>query len=385
MSIDESTALRRRHRADTRFKIYTISALVVAALFLTVFLTDIVWKGMSAFWQTEVYAEITYNEETVAFPKIAVTDELQNIVSRGRMRVIPRDVEKDPSLMNTTKGEWVLTVSDVDQYLKDKPNRLKPDELAAVDALVDEGRIRVAFNPQFILRGDSNMPEMAGIGSAAVGSAFVLVLVLIFCFPIGVLTAIYLEEFAPDNRLTQIIEVNINNLAAIPSILFGLLGLALFINVVGVPRSSALVGGLTLSLMTLPVVIISSRAALRAVPDSIRKAAISMGATRWQAVVHHVLPQSMSGMLTGTIIGLSQAMGETAPLIIVGMIAFIPTAPETITDPTTVLPAQIYTWSTSSLRGFSERTAAGIMVLLFVLICVNSVAVFLRARFERRW
>jgi phosphate transport system permease protein len=287
--------------------------------------------------------------------------------------------------MGTTETRWVTADSDVDQYLKGRATRLDEDEMADVDALQEEGRIRVGFNTNFFTNGDSNLPEMAGIRSAAVGSIFVLLLVLAFCFPVGVLTAIYLEEFAPDNRITQFIEVNINNLAAIPSILFGLLGLALFINLLGVPRSSALVGGLTLSLLTLPIIIISSRAALRAVPESIRRAAMSMGATRWQAVTHHVIPQAMSGILTGTIIGLAQAMGETAPLIIVGMIAFIPSMAGTITDPTTVMPAQIYKWSTASLRGFEELTAAGIICLLAVLLCINSVAVLLRARFERRW
>ena len=385
MSNEADIALRKRHRADKRFKLYTLLALLLGIAFLAIFLTDIVRKGSSAFWQTELLAEISYNQESYDFSRLAIPDDMDDIVSRGRLRIIPMEMDANPALMDTTQSEWVRTTADVDQYMKGKPNRLDEDQIERVDALRDENRIRVAFNWAFFTNGDSNLPEMAGIASAARGSAYVLVLVLLFCFPIGVMTAIYLEEFAPDNKLTQIIEVNINNLAAIPSILFGLLGLALFINVLGVPRSSALVGALTLSLMTLPIVIISSRAALRAVPDSIRKAAMSMGATKWQAIIHHVVPQAMSGILTGTIIGLAQAMGETAPLIIVGMIAFIPTAPEGITDPTTVMPAQIYTWSTHSMRAFSERTAAGIMVLLVVLIGINSIAVFLRARFERRW
>ena len=303
-------------------------------------------------------------------------------------------------LMGTTETRWVATVSEVDQYLQlpetldedeiGQHTRLNADQRRRVDALVEAGRIEFAFNDTFFTSGDSALPEQAGIFSAAIGSFFVLVLVFAFSFPVGVLTAIYLEEFAPDNKLTQTIEVNINNLAAIPSILFGLLGLALFINMskelfeVNI-RNTALVGGLTLSLMTLPIIIISARAALRAVPDSIRLGAMAMGATRWQAVCHHVLPQSISGILTGTIIGLAQAIGETAPLIMIGLVAFIPDAANSITDPTTVLPAQIFFWSTNSQRGFVELTAAGILVLLAVLLSMNAIAVILRAKFEKKW
>jgi phosphate transport system permease protein len=208
---------------------------------------------------------------------------------------------------------------------------------------------------------------------------------LLFSFPVGVLTAIYLEEYAPDNWLTRGIEVNINNLAAIPSILYGLLGLAIFINIAGIPRSSAMAGGLTLGLMSLPIIIISSRAAINAVPDSIREAAFGVGASRWQVVTHHVLPQSLPGILTGSIIALAQAMGETAPLLIVGMMAFIPEAPGGFMDSSTVLPAQIYTWSSAALRPYAERTAAAILVLISILILLNATAVLLRKRYEKRW
>lgn len=254
-----------------------------------------------------------------------------------------------------------------------------------IDQLAATGRIELKFNDTFFARGDSKLPELAGIKAAAIGSLMVLAITLAVSFPIGVLSAVYLEEFAPDNKFTQTIEVNINNLAAVPSILFGLLGLAIFINFFHVPRSSVLVGGLTLSLRTLPILIIATRAALRAVPDSIRQGALSVGATPWQTVMHHVLPLSLPGILTGTIIGLAQAMGETAPLLIVGMVAFIPEAPAGITDPTTVLPAQIYTWSSESMRGFTEKTAAGIVVLLIVLLALNGTAILLRNKFERKW
>jgi phosphate transport system permease protein len=271
-----------------------------------------------------------------------------------------------------------------------RKTRLSTEQVATVQTLREKGEIAFGFNSNFFLNGDSQLPEQAGIFSATVGTILVLVLVLVFSFPIGVLTAIYLEEFAPDNKFTQLIEVNINNLAAVPSILFGLLGLAVFVNgalwLVNMDIiSTPLVAGLTLSLMTLPIVIISARAALRAVPASIRLGAMAMGATRWQAVCHHVLPQSISGILTGTIIGLAQAIGETAPLIIVGLVAFVPGAADGILDKSTVLPAQIYKWSTHSLSGFRELTAAGILVLLTVLLTMNAAAVLLRARVEKKW
>jgi len=279
-----------------------------------------------------------------------------------------------------------LAENRVDQYLKDhEGHRLKEKYQRLVDQMKDEGKVRLAFNSGFFTSGDSKLPENAGILASAIGSVMVLLLTMLFAVPVGVMTAIYLEEFAPDNRLTQMIEVNINNLAAIPSILYGLLGLAIFINVMGVPRSSALVGGLTLALMTLPVIIIATRAALRSVPDSIREAAYGLGASSLQVVWHHVLPLAMPGILTGSIIGLAQAMGETAPLLIVGMMAYIPEAPGSIFEATTVLPAQIYTWSSESLRAFEERTAAGIMVLLAVLLTLNAIAVKFRNRSENTW
>ncbi len=376
--------IRARYRRETRFKGYSIAALLVAFGIIVAFFADIIGQGHSAFWRGEIQVTLDYNERAERIGRFALAEDLREIVSRGAVRSIPLEIRNNPELAGITRELWVPLESRIDQYLKG--NETLSDELTAqVEALRDEGRIRTAFNFAFFASGDSKLPELAGIFSAMVGSILVLFVTLIFAFPIGVMSAIYLEEFAPDNRLTQAIEVNINNLAAVPSIIFGLLGLAVFINTFGVPRSSALVGGLTLGLMTLPIIIISTRAALRAVPDPIRLGAFAMGCSRWQVVRDHVLPLSLPGILTGTIIGLAQAMGETAPLIIVGMIAYIPEAPGSIFESATVLPAQIFTWASEPRKAFMEKTGAGIMVLLAVLLTLNATAVFLRRRFERRW
>ncbi len=291
----------------------------------------------------------------------------------------------NPELQGTTRMEWVLADSAVDQYLKGHEDALRASEARVVERLVEAGRAELRFNTTFFTNGDSKLPELAGIASAAVGTVMTLIVTMLVCFPVGVMTAVYLEEFAPDNRLTQLIEININNLAAVPSILFGLLGLAIYINFFGVPRSSPLVGGLTLALMTLPVIIITTRSALRSVPEGIRQAAFGIGCSRWQVVRDHVLPLSLPGILTGSIIGMAQAMGETAPLIIVGMVAFIPDVGGSFTDAATVMPAQIFTWAGEPDRAFVEKTAGGILVLLAVLISLNATAVWLRKKFERRW
>ncbi|MFB0952856.1 MAG: phosphate ABC transporter permease PstA, partial [Rhodospirillales bacterium] len=249
----------------------------------------------------------------------------------------------------------------------------------------ERGRITTSFNTTFFTSADSREPELAGIWGAVSGSFFTMIVTLLLSFPIGVAAAVYLEEFAPKNRITQIIEVNINNLAAVPSIVYGLLGLAVFINFFGLPRSAPLVGGLVLALMTLPTIIIASRVALKAVPPSIREAALGLGASRMQVVSHHVLPLAMPGILTGTIIGMAQALGETAPLLMIGMVAFIVDIPGGITDPATVLPVQVYLWADSPERAFVARTSAAIMVLLAFLIVMNALAVLLRKKFERRW
>ncbi|ATX80189.1 phosphate ABC transporter membrane protein 2, PhoT family [Mariprofundus aestuarium] len=377
---------RKRDRADKRFKFYGFAAITFALAFLVFFFVDIIGKGLPAFQQAEIKVNVHYSEATMNNYNNAVDRQYKTLVSKTWLRLVPNQMRDNPELMGVDREEWVLAENRVDQFLKGNDgHRLKTKYQKLINQMQKDGTVRLVFNTGFFSKGDSKLPENAGILASAIGSILVLLLTMLFAVPIGVMTAIYLEEFAPDNKLTQIIEVNINNLAAIPSILYGLLGLAIFINFMGVPRSSALVGGLTLALMTLPVIIIATRAALRAVPDSIREAAYGLGASSLQVVWHHVLPLAMPGILTGSIIGLAQAMGETAPLLIVGMMAYIPEAPGSIFEATTVLPAQIYTWSSESLRAFEERTAAGIMVLLAVLLTLNAVAVKFRNRSENTW
>jgi phosphate transport system permease protein len=284
-----------------------------------------------------------------------------------------------------------LADDDIDTYYKSWLDgnayeaRLTGQQIQWIGELHEKGSIELKFNSNLFNRGDSREPEQAGIRGAVVGSFLTLVMTLMLSFPIGVCAAIYLEEFAPKNRLTDFIEVNINNLAAVPSIIFGLLGLAIFINFFHVPRSVPIVGGLVLTLMTLPTIIITSRAAIKSVPPSIREAALGMGASRYQMVLHHVLPLALPGMLTGAIIGMAQALGETAPLLMIGMVAFIVDIPNGFSDPATVLPVQIFLWADSPERAFVEKTSAAIMVLLSFLIAMNTTAVWLRRRLERRW
>jgi len=383
--ISTSPALKKRYLKDKAFRFAGIAALALALTFLVFFFYDIIGKAWPAFVQAEVEAVVSYNEASMNNYSQAVDHKLRPLISRGWLRTLPLYMKDNPQVMGTQETMWVVADSDIDQYLKGHPNKLKGKYKPLVDELYKQGKIRLSFNSRFFSEGDSKMPEIAGIRSAAIGTLYVLLLTMIFSLPIGVMTAIYLEEFASDNRFTQAIEVNINNLAAIPSILFGLLGLAIFINFFGVPRSSSLAGGLTLALMTLPVIIIATRAALRSIPDSIREAAFGIGASRWQTVWHHILPLAMPGILTGSIIGLAQAMGETAPLLIVGMMAYVPDSPSSITEAATVLPAQIYTWASEPIRAYAERTAAAILVLLAVLLSLNASAVYLRKRFEKRW
>jgi len=383
--IESSQANRKRYKAEKRFKFYGFFALLLSMGFLIFFLTDIVIRGYTAFRQAEIKAEISYSKETVEIPPLAVNEEARDFASRGFVRMIPLQVENNPELMGDTVVQWIVANDDVDQYIKGKPNGLSDSEKQKIDKLKKEGKIKLSFNGHFFINGDSKLPEISGIFSAAVGTIYVIILTVLFSVPIGVMSAIYLEEYAPDNMFTRAIEVNINNLAAIPSILFGLLGLAVFINFFGVPRSSSLAGGLTLSLMTLPVIIISTRASLQAVPDSIRHGALAVGASKWQMIWHHILPVSVPGILTGTILGVARAMGETAPLLLVGMMAYIPEVPNSFTDAATVLPAQIYTWASASQRAYVERTAAAIIVLLAVLLTLNAVAIWLRNKNEKKW
>jgi phosphate transport system permease protein len=330
------------------------------------------------------------------FPEVTTRREkrqLYGMVSNGAAYQLQDYVRKNQNQIGSVIQIWVPADDDVDMVVKghiqrDVPEaerRVKDNQLSWIDEFQEQGRLEKRFNTTFFSAGDSREPELAGIKGAVTGSFYTLIVTLLLSFPIGVAAAVYLEEFAPKNRWTDIIEVNINNLAAVPSIVYGLLGLAVFLNFFGLPRSVPLVGGLVLTLMTLPTIIIASRAALKSVPPSIREAALGVGASRTQMVMHHVLPLALPGMLTGTIIGMAQALGETAPLLMIGMVAFIVDIPGGFTDPSTVLPVQIFLWADSPERAFLEKTSAAIMVLLAFLVTMNALAVFLRKKFERRW
>jgi phosphate transport system permease protein len=319
--------------------------------------------------------------------------DFESVVSEGAWLALRDAVAKNPAVLGTSVEMWVPVRSAIDLLNKGKFELDEPEltrgvsdrDVAAWRALKADGRLRTGFNSIFLTTADSTVPELAGIWGAALGSLLTLIVTIGFAFPVGVLAAIWLEEFAPKNRWTDIIEVSINNLAAVPSIIFGLLGLAVFLNMFGMPRSAPLVGGLTLALMTLPVIVISARVALKAVPPSIRNAALGIGASPIQVVFQHVLPLALPGILTGTIIGVARALGETAPLLLIGMRAFVVDTPQGFTAPATVLPVQVFLWSDDVARGFIEKTSAAIMVLMVILIAMNSLAIYLRNRFERRW
>jgi phosphate transport system permease protein len=417
-----NASLKRRYAKERRFRLVGLSAVVLGLLFVALLFADIVGKGYTAFQQTYIQLPVTFDASVIdpegaldpetlrranyaalirkaqreVFPEVTArrdTRALGSMISVGASSHLRDMVLADPDLIGTTKEVWLLADDDIDMLVKghidrklpESDRRVKDQTVGWVERLESEGRIEKRFNTIFFTHGTSREPELAGIAGALMGSFYTLALTLLFSFPIGVGAALYLEEFAPKNRWTDLIEVNINNLAAVPSIVFGLLGLAVFIGIFGVPRSTPLVAALVLSLMTLPTIIIASRAALKSVPPSIREAALGVGASPLQTQLHHVLPLAMPGMLTGTIIGMAQALGETAPLLMIGMIAFIVDIPSGFTSPSTVLPVQIFLWADSPERAFVERTSAAIMVLLAFLILMNLTAVLLRRRFERRW
>jgi len=408
--------LSRRYRAERRFKTYGLCAILISFIFLALLFISIVGKGYSAFFRTVIRLDITFDPEVVSrdnlskanysglvkkslrqlFPDVSGRRDkrqLYGLVSSGAAFQIRGMAMEDPGVIGKTVSVWVPADDDVDilmkgQMQRDVPEserRLTDTQLKWVDRLENEHRIEKRLNTAFFTSGDSREPELAGIWGAVMGSFYTLLVTLALSFPIGVAAAVYLEEFAPKNRWTDLIEVNINNLAAVPSIVFGLLGLAVFLNFFGLPRSTPLVGGLVLTLMTLPTIIIASRASLKSVPPSIRDAALGIGASKTQMVAHHVLPLALPGMLTGTIIGMAQALGETAPLLMIGMVAFIVDIPHGFTDPATALPVQIYLWADSPERAFTALTSGAIMVLLAFLIIMNGAAVILRKKFERRW
>jgi phosphate transport system permease protein len=415
-------SLRRRYAAERRFKAYGVAAIGVALLMLGILFGTIIANGWSAFRQTHVQMEVLVDAAEIdpdgnrdpkalsrgdyeklikfslreMFPDVKKRKEkreLYDLVSNVAAFDLRADVLANPSLVGQTVSMWVPASDDVDMYMKgyisaevtEDERRVSDKQIARVESLREQGRISMGINLRLFHSGDSREPELAGIAGALLGSLWVMLVVLLVAFPMGVMAAIYLEEFAPKNRWTDIIEVNINNLAAVPSIVFGLLGLAVFLNFFGMPRSAPLVGGLVLALMTLPTIIIAGRAALQAVPPSIREGALGLGASRMQMVAGNVLPLAMPGMLTGAIIGMARALGETAPLLMIGMVAFIVDLPKSPLDAATALPVQIFLWADSPERAFVERTSAATIVLLVFLILMNLGAVLLRKKFERRW
>ena len=415
-------SLNRRYWAERRFRAYGLGAVLLGLAFVVVLFTSLISQGWSAFRQAYVTIDVYYDPavidpegtrlpETLAvadyatvvrnalkkrFPDVEgrqASRALGALVSSAAAHVVQDHIEARPALIGQHERLTVLASDKVDQLIKGRIDRkmdeasrsITDQQVAWIDALLADGSLSLRFNRGFFSNGDSREPEQAGVWGAVVGSILTLGVTLLLSFPIAIAAAIYLEEFARRSRWTDLIEVNINNLAAVPSIVFGLLGLALFLNFFGMPRSAPLVGGLVLTLLTLPTIIIASRAALKAVPPSIREAALGMGASKIQMVTHHVLPLAMPGMLTGTIIGMARALGETAPLLMIGMVAFIVDVPKGFTDPATVLPVQVFLWADSPERAFLERTSAAILVLLVFLVVMNAAAVFLRNRFERRW
>jgi|TARA_A100001388_G_scaffold261146_1_gene229796 phosphate transport system permease protein len=415
-------SLKKRKRQESRFKIYGLLGIATAVTFLCIILSSIVMEGKKAFLSTYIKLEVYFDPDIIYtnndqkeedikfanfqkiiknslnsfFPEISDKGELRklsNFISSSEEENLMKLVLKNKQLVGQKITLWLLASSKIDVINKNpdmeliaEEDRLISDlELNWLNEIRSANNIKSNFNKNFFVKADSTEPEQAGIWGSLVGSFFTLFVTLILSFPIAVAAGVFLEELAPKNKFTDFIEVNINNLAAVPSIIFGLLGLAIFLNVMHLPRSAPIVGGMVLALMTLPTIIIATRASLKAVPPSIREAAIGLGATKFQTVTHHVLPLSLPGILTGTIIGMSQALGESAPLLMIGMVAFIVDVPGSFLDSSTVLPVQIYLWKSTAARGFVELTAAGVMVLLSFLILMNGIAVFIRQKFEKKW
>ncbi len=415
-------SLRRRYRTEWLFRFYGLVSVLLGVGFLLVLFTTIIGNGYGAFRQAFIHLEIQFDPAVIdpegkrtpealasadyaqliktslwtVFPEVegrVARRELNALVSSGGAFKLQKIVTADPGLLGQTRDVWLPADDEVNVFVKGRvpaesaaeTQRLSAQQIGWIGQLESTGKLEQRFNTMFFTGGDSREPELAGIWGATKGSFFMLLVTLLFSFPLGVAAAIYLEEFAPRNWLVDVIEVNINNLAAVPSIVFGLLGLAVFINFFGMPRSAPLVGGLVLTLMTLPVIIIASRAAIKSVPPSVREAALGVGASQMQMVFHHVLPLALPGMMTGAIIGMARALGESAPLLMIGMVAFIVDVPSGPMSPSTALPVQIYLWADSPERAFVELTSAAIMVLLAFLLVMNAAAVWLRSRFERRW
>ncbi len=417
---DAEKRLKARYRAEKRFRAYGLFSIGIALFFLAVLLTSIVSRGWSAFTMAYIQLPVTFDAETIdpdgtrehsalstadyravvgaalekKFPEIAdnrtAKRDLQKLISQGAELELRKMVLDNPAIIGTSADLWLPASSPADQVVKgnsahDESSGLSEGALAKLDEMRASGALKRRFNTYLFTNGDSRQPELAGLIGAVVGSFYSLAITIALSFPLGVAAAVYLEEFASKNRWTDLIEVNINNLAAVPSIVFGLLALEIFLNVLGLPRSAPLVGGLALTLVSLPTIIISARVALKAVPPWIREAAQGLGASRQQMVMHHVLPLAMPGILTGTIIAMARAIGESAPLLMIGMVAFVVDVPATPLDPSTALPVQVYLWAASPERAFVERTSAAIIVLLAFLAVMNATAIYLRKKFERRW
>ncbi len=422
MNSFKKNLLKKRYNAERRFQWYGKIAIGLALSFLAVFMFQIFSKGYSAFQKTWIVTEVHYDKELLLIDAESPSkDDLENAdyydvaykamtsldpglpeeEDRQLIQMVSYKYEaevkdlllKNPDYLGKIVPIKLTASDDVDQVHKgnyprdipEKNRRVNDYQLQIYDMLNERGDILSEFNISFFTSPDSREAELAGIASSFMGTVFSILVCLAFSFPVAVLAAIYLEEFAPKNKFTDFIEVNINNLAAVPSIVFGLLGLGVLLAVFNLPRSTPLVGGITLSLMTLPTIIIAARASLKAVPPSIREAALAMGASNMQTTMHHTVPLSMPGTLSGTIIGLAQALGETAPLILIGMVAFVNTIPGTPVDPAASLPVQIYIWSESAERGFVEKVSACIMVLLAFLILMNLAAQIVRHKFEKKW
>ncbi len=414
--------LKRRYAAERRFRFMGMAAIAIALGFLVVLLGSIIHRGASAFIQTKVELNVTFDPSILGVPanaghdaltgadyqgliKAAIWARFPDVTGRGPQRQLAsllspaagdvlRDMLlSDPTLLNTSRKVTVPAADFVDMTQKgflprdpaQEGARVTESQLGWIKTLSDAGDLGYHLNTRFFVAGDSRDPTQAGIWGAVVGSFYSILVTLLLSFPLGVATAVYLEEFAPKNRFTDLIEVNINNLAAVPSIVFGLLGLAVFLNVFGLPRSAPAVGGLVLTLMTLPTIIIAARASLKAVPPSIREAALGMGASKLQMVTDHVLPLALPGILTGTILGMARALGESAPLLMIGMVAFVVDIPADPFSSSTVLPVQVYLWANSLERAFVEKTSAAIIILLLFLAAMNMAAIVLRKKFERRW
>lgn len=414
-------SLKKRHAKETRFKLMGRLAIGFGFMMLVILIFDISSKAMPAFYQHHLKIDIEYEQKWLAlsdekdiseqalnaanyravirnslsqmFPDIKGRKDkksLTQLLSSKAEFELRENLINNPQLIGTKHSIWLLADGDVDAYLKsnakpgEKKGRINNKQALWIESLSESGRIKSSFNSLFFTNSDSRDPELAGIKGALIGTLLTMLVTLAISFPLGLATAIYLEEFAPRNRWTDMIEININNLAAVPSIVFGLLGLAVIINLFGLPRSASLVGGIVLSLMTLPTIIIASRASIKAVPNSIKEAAIGLGASKMQVTLGHVVPIAMPGILTGTIIGIAQALGETAPLLMIGMVAFIVDIPGGFTDAATVMPVQIFLWADSPEHGFLAKTSAAILVLLVILFMITFSATLLRKKFENK-